>query len=76
MQNECCMDRIHFGSLRSESRMLSHTFLRLLMSEYPEFDPTSIGLPADFVLTNFTKLKGFVFLFHQFQFLDLFYGIN
>jgi hypothetical protein len=64
-----------FTSFRLPSRLHTH-FLRLLMSDYPEFEPTSIGLPADFILTNFTKLKGFVFLFHQIQFLDLFYGIN
>ena len=33
------------------------------MSAVPEvpfvdFDPTSVGLPADFVLTKFSKLKG------------------
>jgi hypothetical protein len=28
------------------------------MSELTDFDPTSLGLPADFVLTNFSKLKG------------------
>ena len=26
--------------------------------EAAEFDPTSVGLPADFVLTSYSRLKG------------------
>lgn len=26
--------------------------------EAREFDPTSVGLPADFVLTSYSRLKG------------------
>jgi len=30
----------------------------MLQNVWTKFDPVAHGLPADFVLTNFTKLKG------------------